>query len=43
MEWEVAAAHAIARGVGKRVCDGDFGEELKYNKKVLTFPSLALR
>lgn len=32
MEWETAAAHAIARASGKRVCDYRTGEDLRYNK-----------
>lgn len=35
MEWEVAAAHAIARCVGKTVRDRTSNEELKYNKAEL--------
>ena len=33
MEWETAAAHAIARASGKRVVDYRSGEDLLYNKK----------
>jgi 3'-phosphoadenosine 5'-phosphosulfate (PAPS) 3'-phosphatase len=33
MEWQTAAAHAILRSVGMRICDGESGEELGYNKK----------
>jgi 3'(2'), 5'-bisphosphate nucleotidase len=35
MEWQTAAAHAILRSVGMRICDGESGEELGYNKKDL--------
>jgi 3'(2'), 5'-bisphosphate nucleotidase len=36
MEWQTAAANAIARSSGKRVCDFISGEELTYNKENLT-------
>jgi 3'(2'), 5'-bisphosphate nucleotidase len=35
MEWETAAAHAIATAAGRRLCDPASGEELRYNKKDL--------
>lgn len=37
MEWDTAAAHAIVRCAGGRVCDSD-GVELKYNKPDLHNP-----
>jgi 3'(2'), 5'-bisphosphate nucleotidase len=39
MEWDTAAAHAIVRGVGKRMTAYDSGTELIYNKEVLVNPS----
>ena len=36
MEWQTAAADAVARSSGKRVCDHETGEELLYNKKDFT-------
>ncbi len=38
MEWQTAAAHAVARSVGARVCECDSGKELAYNQ-----PDLAHR
>jgi 3'-phosphoadenosine 5'-phosphosulfate (PAPS) 3'-phosphatase len=35
MEWETAAAHAIATAAGRRLCDRASGEELRYNKEDL--------
>ena len=35
MEWETAAAHAIARSSGKRVYDYNTREDLVYNKESL--------
>jgi 3'(2'), 5'-bisphosphate nucleotidase len=39
MEWDTAAAHAVVRGVGKRMTAYDGGTELIYNKEVLVNPS----
>lgn len=39
MEWDTAAAHAVVRGVGKRMTAYDGGKELIYNKEVLVNPS----
>ena len=36
MEWQTAAADAIARSSGKHVCDHVTGEELTYNKENFT-------
>ncbi len=38
MEWDTAAAHAVAMYAGKRVIIFDSGEELVYNKKNLLNP-----
>lgn len=38
MEWDTAAGHAIAKGVGKKLTDWRTGEELRYNKENLTNP-----
>jgi 3'(2'), 5'-bisphosphate nucleotidase len=35
MEWDVAAAHAVASEAGRRVCQYHSGEELVYNKESL--------
>jgi len=35
MEWHTAAADAILRCAGRRICDDESGEELDYNKKDL--------
>lgn len=35
MEWETAAAHAVARSSGKRVYDYNTGSEVAYNKETL--------
>ncbi len=39
MEWDTAAAHAIARSCGCRVIDAHSNEELKYNKESFLNPS----
>jgi 3'(2'), 5'-bisphosphate nucleotidase len=39
MEWDTAAAHAIARSCGCRVIDAHSNEELKYNKENFLNPS----
>ena len=39
MEWDTAAAHAIVRGVGKRMIALDTERELVYNKPQLVNPS----
>jgi len=39
MEWDTAAAHAVVRGVGKRMVAFDSGRELVYNKEQLVNPS----
>ena len=39
MEWDTAAAHAIARSCGCRVVDASSNEELKYNKENFLNPS----
>ena len=36
MEWETAAAHAIARSMGNNICNYSSGMELVYNKEHLT-------
>jgi 3'-phosphoadenosine 5'-phosphosulfate (PAPS) 3'-phosphatase len=33
MQWRTAAAHAILRSAGMRICDAESGEELSYNKE----------
>lgn len=38
MEWDTAAGHAIVRAVGFRVFVPETGEELAYNKQILTNP-----
>ena len=38
MEWDTAAAHAIAKFAGCRVVDFNTGEELEYNKESLLNP-----
>jgi 3'(2'), 5'-bisphosphate nucleotidase len=40
MEWDMAAAHAVVRAVGKRMTAMDTGAELVYNKPVLANPSI---
>jgi 3'(2'), 5'-bisphosphate nucleotidase len=42
MEWDTAAAHAVVRGVGKRMTVYGSGTDLIYNKEVLVNPSLLL-
>jgi 3'(2'), 5'-bisphosphate nucleotidase len=39
MEWDTAAAHAVVRGVGKRMVAFESGRELVYNKERLVNPS----
>ena len=39
MEWDTAAAHAIARSCDCRVVDASLNEELKYNKENFLNPS----
>jgi 3'-phosphoadenosine 5'-phosphosulfate (PAPS) 3'-phosphatase len=36
MEWDVAAAHAVVRAAGLRVCDPSSGAELVYNGRSLS-------
>ena len=43
MEWDTAAAHAVARAAGKRVCRLDDGEELEYNKENLLNPYFVVK
>lgn len=38
MEWDTAAAHAVANEAGRRVVDCETGEELRYNKENLRNP-----
>jgi 3'(2'), 5'-bisphosphate nucleotidase len=40
MEWDMAAAHAVVRAVGRRMTALDSGVELVYNKPNLANPSL---
>lgn len=38
MEWDTAAAHAVAAAAGRRVVDAKTGEDLAYNKENLLNP-----
>jgi 3'-phosphoadenosine 5'-phosphosulfate (PAPS) 3'-phosphatase len=42
MEWQTAAAHAVARAAGAIVCECDSGRELAYNKPDLSHPSFRI-
>jgi 3'(2'), 5'-bisphosphate nucleotidase len=43
MEWDTAAAHAVARAAGKSVCRIGDGEELEYNKENLLNPYFVVK
>ena len=43
MEWDTAAAHAVAKAAGRQVTAMDSGEELRYNKPDLHNPWFVVR
>jgi 3'(2'), 5'-bisphosphate nucleotidase len=38
MEWDTAAAHAVAESAGAKIVDYPAGESLRYNKENLLNP-----